>query len=188
VHVLDALGASDAPATVTSMDAVSPANTGVVGAGIARAGKQTYVVASSGADGAAGATLTYTVPKTGARHVVFDAPEDGAGKSLVTAAPTADGCAVTITAGAGFVGHPLMFSVDAGCAVSEDPDAPPATTPDGGVGGGDAGVGGDGGVEATPGDAAEGGCGCRVVPVRGSAAGVVVAAALMAVGARRRRK
>jgi len=188
VHVLDALGASDAPATVTSMDAVSPANTTVVGAGIARAGKQTYVVASSGADGVAGATLTYTVPKAAARHVVFDAPEDGAGKSLVTAAPTADGCVVTIVAGAGFVGHPLMFSVDAGCAVSEDPDAPPAVTPDGGVGPSDGGVGGgDGGVEATPGDAAEGGCGCRVVPVRGSAAGVVVAAALMAAGARRRR-
>lgn len=187
VHVLDALAAADAPATVTSMDAISPANTAVVGAAIQRAGKQTYVVASSGADGVAGATLAYTVPKSAARHVVFDAPEDGAGKSLVTAAATADGCAVTITAGAGFVGRPLMFSLDGACGVSEDPNAPPATPPDAGPGGGagDAGVG-DGGPEATPAEGAEGGCGCRVVPVDRTTG--AVGALLLALGGVARRR
>jgi hypothetical protein len=69
---------------------------------------------------------------------VFDAPEDGDGKALVTAAATSGRCVVSITAGAGFAGRPLMFSVataDAGCTVSEDTNvAPGGPPPGGGVG------------------------------------------------------
>jgi hypothetical protein len=157
VHVIDGLAAGDNPAQVGSLndDDYDPApkqNGGVVGAAVYRGSKQSFVVASSGADGQVGATMTYGVPGGSAsRHVVFDAPEDGDGKSLVTASASSGRCVVSITAGAGFTGRPLMFSVataDAGCTVSEDTNvAPGGPPPGGGVGPGpmaDAGPGGPG--------------------------------------------
>ena len=92
VHVIDGLASGEAQATVGSMndDTVDPPpkqNAGVLGAAVYRGSKQSYVVASSAMAGAAGATMTYGVPGgSPSRHVVFDAPEDGSGKSLVTAA------------------------------------------------------------------------------------------------------
>jgi len=98
--------------------------------------KQSFVVASSGVDGQVGATMTYGVPGGSAsRHVVFDAPEDANGKALVTASASGGRCAVSITAGAGFAGRPLMFSVAAaadGCTVSEDANVPAGGPPPGG--------------------------------------------------------
>ncbi|HEX8792956.1 MAG TPA: hypothetical protein VF765_18550 [Polyangiaceae bacterium] len=149
VHVIDALAGSDSPATVASLsDATvdpSGANTGVIGASVVRNGKQSYVVASSGTDGAvSGGTLTYGTPGAGpARHVVYDAPEASDGTSSVTAAAQSGRCVVTITAGAGkgLTGHPLMFDVGAasgGCVVTDATSANPGNPPSGG----DAGAGG----------------------------------------------
>jgi hypothetical protein len=137
VHVVDGLGASEAPAVVAAMGdpSVDPSklNTGVVGASVFRSSIQSYVVASSAQGGAAGASLTYSVPGTSAgRHVVFDAPEDANGESVVTATVQGARCAVTIAAGAGFAGHPLMFSLSAaagGCTATEDTNVPPGSPP-----------------------------------------------------------
>ncbi len=140
VHVLDGVGATEAPAQVGSLndDDYDPApkqNGGVIGAAVYRASRQSFVVASSGVDGQVGATMTYRVPGGSAsRHVVFDAPEDGSGKSLVSAAADSGHCLVSITAGAGFAGRPLLFSVgtaQAGCLVTEDADVPPGGPPPG---------------------------------------------------------
>ncbi|HEY8039882.1 MAG TPA: hypothetical protein VIF15_08825 [Polyangiaceae bacterium] len=191
VHVIDALAASEAAATVGSMndDTVDPApkqNAGVLGAAVLRASKQSYVVASSAQDGAGGATMTYGVPGASAsRHVVYDAPEASDGTSSVVAAVKAGRCVLTVTAGSGggFAGHPLMFQVgpaSGGCVVTDDTNVPPGNP---GGGGGDAGTGGgDGGVSSggdaggpggTSGDGGaglgdtgggaggSGGCGCR---------------------------
>lgn len=155
IHVIDGLSAGEDPAQVGSLndDNYDPApkqNGGVIGAAVYRGSKQSFVVASSGADGQVGATMTYGVPGGSAsRHVVFDAPEDASGRSLVSASASSGRCVVQITAGAGFAGRPLMFSVataDAGCTVSEDTNvAPGGPPPGGGVGPtADAGPGGPG--------------------------------------------
>ncbi len=141
IHVIDGLGAAEAPAQVGSLndDDYDPApkqNGGVVGAAVYRWSRQSYVVASSGLDGqVAGGTMTYAVPGGSAsRHVVFDAPEDGSGRSLVSATASSGRCVVSITAGAGFAGRPLLFSVGTavgGCALAEDANVVPGDPPPG---------------------------------------------------------
>jgi hypothetical protein len=140
IHVIDGLASGEAPALVGSLndDNYDPApkqNGGVVGAAVYRSSKQTYVVASSGLDGSVGPTMTYRVPGGSAsRHVVFDAPENGAGQSVVSAAASSGSCTVTIAPGAGFAGRPLMFSLSTaqqGCGVSEDTDVAPGGPPPG---------------------------------------------------------
>ncbi|MGZ3475985.1 MAG: hypothetical protein ACXWUG_18595, partial [Polyangiales bacterium] len=146
-----------------------PQNDGVIGAAVHRGKTMTYVVASASNDGAAGATMTYGTPGDGgARHVVFDAPEDASGKSTVTATAMDGRCVVTITPGGSFTGHPLMFAVSSaadGCKAVDDPDSPPAsagpgdgipTNPSGDAAGGDAPSGG--------------GCGCMFPRPRTAAA------------------
>ncbi len=198
VHVIDGLGASEAPATVAALDdpAVDPAgdNGGVLGAAVWRGGVQSYVVASSAADGMAGATLRYGVPGTASRHVVFDAPEAGDGSSQVTATPKDGRCEITITAGAGggMPGRPLLFNVDGagqGCAVKDASSVPPPAS-DGGVGPGpsDGGVGPGPGGDGGAGTNLMGGCGCQLgarrhVPLLAFAVGMLAFFAL-----RRRRR
>ncbi len=158
VHVIDALANGEMAATVAKMsdpsvDASPSENTGVIGASVLRSGVQTYVVASSAANGASPATLTYGVPGTMAsRHVLFDAPEDGAGKSNVSATVVNGRCSISVTAGGGFAGHPVMFHVDQasqGCTVTDD-----SSQSGGGSGGGGGGSGGGG---SSGGDAGAGG-------------------------------
>lgn len=138
IHVIDGLGSEEAPARVASMngDDLDPApkqNDGVIGAAVLRGGKQSFVVASSRDDGRTDAMMAYRVPGGSAsRHVVFDAPEDGDGRSSVTARADAGRCVVTITAGAAYAGRPLMFSVESagrGCLVTEDANAAPGDVP-----------------------------------------------------------
>jgi hypothetical protein len=182
IHAIDGIGSSEAAATVGSLndDNYDPApkqNGGVIGAAVYRASKQSYVVASSAQKGASGSSMTYGVPGTSAgRHVVFDAPEDGNGMSLVTAAAQGGRCVLTITAGAGLMGHPLMFTVASaadGCTVAEDLDVPVGSVPPGGgvtatsgsggtSGGGATGGGGTSGGGSTGQASAEGGCSCAV--------------------------
>lgn len=196
IHVIDALGASEAPAIVQSMndDAIDPApktNGGVIGAAVFRSTKQSYVVASSGPDGATSDPMKYAIPGDGAsRHIVYDAPEDAAGESIVTGAAEGGRCVITITKGAGFAGRPLLFKVASsadGCKATPDtavdPGMPPATGGAGGMGA-MGGMGGGGGAGADGGDS---GCGCRVdggsgdgAPVEGSALAMVALAGLAA--------
>ena len=169
VHVIDGLGASEALATVDSMNdaTIDPGkqNGGVLGASVLRSAKQTYVVASSAVDGASPATMTYGVPGGGdARHVVFDAPEASDGSSAVTAAAQSGRCVVSITAGSGggFTGQPLMFSVGAasgGCTVTDSTSVTPTqpTGGDGGAGSGSGGGGSDAGASADAGAGASAG-------------------------------
>jgi hypothetical protein len=144
IHVIDGLGSSEAAAQVGSLndsnfDPAPAQNGGVIGAAVYRGTKQSYVVASSAQRGVSPATMTYGVPGTSAaRHVVFDAPEASDGHSTVTAAVQGSRCVVSITAGtagAGMMGHPLMFSVAAaanGCTVSEETNVPAGVPPPGG--------------------------------------------------------
>ncbi len=156
VHVVDALGASDAPADVAAFT-----NGQVRGTRVLRGTQRTYVLVSNAAQGQSGASMTYTVPDA-ARHVVFDAPEDANGHSNVTATVQAGACAITITPGAALTGRPLVFGVSSpadGCKVTEDAPATGGEPPgDGGV---PSNPPGDGGLGATPGE--EGGCGCSAV-------------------------
>ncbi len=194
IHVLDALGSNEPDAVVGSMndDTVDPApkqNADVIGAAVFRASKQSYVVASSAVDGAAPTTMSYGVPGANAsRHVVFDAPEDANGASTVTASASSGRCVVSITAGAGFAGHPLMFTVASaadGCTPTESTDVGPGTPPGSGGSGGSSGSGGSGasgaggassgGSGGSPGgnnakarSGDSGGCGCRVEGTRDS--------------------
>jgi MYXO-CTERM domain-containing protein len=194
VHVIDGLDKSDAPATTTSLDddTIDPApkqNGGVLGAAVQRGGATSYVVASSAQDGKSPATMTYGVPgETPARHVVFDAPEDANGKSKVTAVAQNGRCVLSIVAGDGLIGRPLMFGVDtaaSGCTVTEsvaesssvDAGAHGGTGTGGANGGGTTSNGGttsgggasgsgnggpDGGTAAPAAKASDkGGCGCR---------------------------
>jgi hypothetical protein len=185
IHAFDALAAADQPARVDSInsDAVDPSpkqNAGVIGAAVYRGGKQSYIVASSAMQGAAGAMLTYGVPGVGAsRHIVFDAPEDSSGASSVSATATSGRCVVTITpsgtAGSGFAGHPLLFQVSSaadGCKTTESTTVPSASPPPGG--GFDAGSfkDSDGGTSPSGGlHEVQGGCGCVVA--RGHGAGLL---------------
>ncbi len=152
VHVFDALDAKEPAAIVLSLDAADDTN--VLGAVVDRGGKRSLVVASK--NESSGASMTYGAPgDREARHVVFDAPEDGAGRSQVSAGVANGRCVVTLSAGGAtaIVGRPLVFSVAAvsgGCTVHEDGSVPLG----GGGGGGDAGSGsgsGDGGTSASAG-------------------------------------
>jgi len=130
VHVFDALGKAEAPATVASINDEpydpSQHNRAVIGAAVLRGGKQRYVIAS--ADGASPATMTYGVTAAG-RHIVFDAPEAADGSAAITAAPSAGRCVVTIAPGRGAAGHPLIFDLASaadGCTVKPATDVPGA--------------------------------------------------------------
>jgi hypothetical protein len=179
IHVIDGLAKGEPQAVVDSLDddTFDPApkqNGGVIGAAVQRNSKLSYVVASSAVDGASPSTMTYGVPGSSpGRHVVFDAPENASGKSTVTATAAGNRCVVSITAGDGFTGHPLMFTVAAssgGCAVTEGSDVP-AGSPVGTGGRTGVGTGASGDAGTMPsGDAGparssakdSGGCGCRV--------------------------
>jgi hypothetical protein len=148
VHVLDALGASEA-----ASDAVAVSDPALVGVRLIRAGARSFVVASSAKDGQPGATLAYSLEgDSAARHVVFDAPEDAQGMSAVTAKPDGARCAVVITAGGGadaFAGRPLVFGVSAakdGCKTTVDTSPPPPSAGGGAPPAGDGGAAGPGGT------------------------------------------
>jgi hypothetical protein len=217
IHAIDGLASGEAPAAVGSIndDTYDPApkqNAAVIGAAVFRASKQSYVLASSAKNGVAGSTITYAVPGTsGARHIVFDAPEDSTGSSLVTAAAKDGRCVVTITAGTGFTGHPLMFSIASvteGCKATDSTAAPSATPPDAGPGDGGAdggpgvdasvdggsadGGGSDGGVDGDVVDGGGGGdgggCGCMLPTTAANDRFVAVAAGLIIAFAVRRRR
>jgi hypothetical protein len=175
IHAIDALAAGEAPAVVGSVndDAVDPApkqNDAVIGAWVYRAQKQSYVVASHATDGVSPTTMSCSVPGDGAsRHVVFDAPEDSNGASVVIGAVNAGRCALTLTAGKGFAGRPLMFVVSSaadGCKATESTAVTPGEAPDaGGSGGsGGGGVAGQGGSSGagTENSESDDGCGCRL--------------------------
>ena len=200
IHVIDGYGTGEALPAVGSIndDNYDPApkqNQAVIGAAVYRSSKQSYVLASSAVSGAAGASMTYSVPgsSTG-RHVVFDAPAQADGQSTVAAAPAGDRCAITIVAGPGLAGRPLMFSVGKaadGCAVSEDTDIPPGAEPPGGgvIPTGGNGGGGGGGSTGSGGSTGggRGGCGCALGRTNAEGAGVGFGLALLALGLRRRR-
>jgi uncharacterized protein (TIGR03382 family) len=75
----------------------------------------------------AGAALRYRAPRGPAvTHVVLDAPA-ARGAARVTARPDGDACIVEVVAGEG--GHaarelPLIVTLDAGCAIADDPERP----------------------------------------------------------------
>lgn len=152
IHVIDALAAGESDAVVGSLndDTYDPApklNAGVIGAAVYRGTKQSYVVASSAVDGVTSANMTYGVPGAGpSRHAVFDAPEDGSGESAVTATAQGGRCVVSITAGKGFAGRPLLFTLGSaaeGCTPKASTDVAPSEPTPGGTGG-SAGTGGSG--------------------------------------------
>jgi hypothetical protein len=205
IHVLDGLASGEERATVGSLtDATydpGHTNTAIIGAGVYRASKQSYVVASSADGGAAGDSLAYSVPGgSSGRHIVFDAPEDGDGKSMVTAAVDGERCAITIGAGAGFAGRPLMFQVTSvadGCKASEDTNVASGTPPPGGgsevtttPGGGTPPPSNGGNPGQTGGSASlTGGCGCRLAGGASAGQGLsLIVAGLVAVTLRRRRR
>jgi hypothetical protein len=200
IHVIDGLAAGEAQAIVGSLndDTYDPApkqNTGVIGAAVFRSTKQTYVVASSAADGASPTTLTYGVPGASAsRQIVFDAPEDSTGQSTVTASAQGGRCVLSISAGPGFAGRPLMFGVASaadGCSATEDTDVPAGTAPAGGgataPGGGANSAGG-----ATSGSSKSstdsGGCGCRVARQSSNADFTALLLAVATTAMRRRKR
>jgi MYXO-CTERM domain-containing protein len=98
--------------------------------------------------------MTYGIPgSVPSRHIVFDAPESATGTSTVSAAVKDGRCVINITAGDGFAGRPLVFTLSSaadGCAATEGTAVAPA---DGGTGKGvpgiDGGVASDGGVDAS---------------------------------------
>jgi hypothetical protein len=193
VHVIDGLASGEAPAEVGSLndenfDPAPQLNAAVLGAAIYRGSKQSYVVASSAPRGQSGATMTYGVPGgSAARHIVFDAPEQADGKSVATAAVQDSRCVITITAGAGFEGHPLMFSVSSaaeGCQVSEDTNVPPGVEPPGG------GVSnqGSGATYDTGKPKNDGGCGCAIVGRRSPAPAQLILACMSLLAVCRLRK
>jgi MYXO-CTERM domain-containing protein len=196
VHVIDGLSSADAAPTVVSIDdpSVDPnaQNAGVIGASILRSGKQSYVVASSATDGVSPATMTYSVPGTGAsRHVVYDAPEASDGTSSVSVAANGGRCVVSITAGSGkgFTGHPLMFDVASasdGCTPTDSPGSAPPDV-DGGAPTGDGGTpNGDGGTNPGGGSS---GCGCAIAGAGNDAVlGFFALAPFVVLFVRRRRR
>jgi hypothetical protein len=204
VHVVDGLATNDSAAEALAMGDLDPSNRAVVGASVKRGGVRTFVVASSAKDGIAGSSLGYAVPGDSAtRHVVFDAPEDSNGESQVKAAAADGRCTITITAGSGFAGRPLIFGVAGaqnGCVVTEDS---PVGVPsgDGGAGsGGSGGVGnsvdggsvGNGGPNnaddnaGAGGDNSSSGCGCRAPRGTGAAGATAILALGAAVAGMRR--
>ena len=129
VHVIDGLGASEAPAEVTSIAApdAPPENAGAVGAMVHRGATTTFVVANRAfADGPSGDPMTYSVPGAApSRQVVFDAPEDSEGRVAVTAVAAGGRCRITLGRDGAppMPARPAIFAVgaaSAGCAVTED--------------------------------------------------------------------
>jgi MYXO-CTERM domain-containing protein len=204
VHVVDALAKGDAPSASVPLDddSIDPGkkdNGGVLGAAVRRGDKQSYVVASNKMLGVSPTTMTYGVPGSGAsRHVVFDAPEDQDGRSIVKTSAKDGRCEVSIEKGAGFAGHPLMFLVASaadGCKVAESTDVPPSSGTGGGNGSssngsggsnsnGTGGAGGGGGGS----DAKDSGCGCRIDEAPPVGFGAFGAAIALVLAARRRRR
>jgi hypothetical protein len=191
VHVLAGYGAGDTiPAVVSindpSIDAAM--NAGVVGVSVHKGLSRAFVVASSARDGVAGATLGYVVPAAGAaRHVVFDAPEDGDGRSSVAVTRQGDRCAVAVTAGGpgALDGRPLIFAVgneQDPCVVVEDKAVLPGSVP-----GGDGMSGGPGDVPDPPPPPPEADSGCSLSAGR-SGGGLALLALLLVVARRRRRR
>ena len=179
VHVIDGVGASEAPSTVTTMTD-STDNAKILGASLdGKGGARTIVISSNLMTAAAPATFTYaSAGDKAARHIVFDAPEDAMGKSSVSATVVKGKCAIAITAGGAnaFEGRPLAFTISNatdGCKILEDKSAPgdlgtspPAdggadagTTPPGGGGGGAGGGGGGAGGGGGDNPSATGGAG-----------------------------
>ncbi len=201
IHVIDGLAAGEAPATVKNITSIDPRNNGVVGVELSRSGALSVVVSSSARDGVVSGELTYAATGDGeARHVVYDAPEDGAGKSRVTATAEGGKCVLKIGAGAGLDGRPLVFRVgpaSGGCAVAEEKGSvspkPSGGTPDGGPGtpGGPPGLGPDGGPLGPGAGGSNSGasCACQAVGVaRGSALSALVASLGVLLLALRRRR
>ena len=210
IHVIDGLATGEAPAIVGSLndDAVDPApkqNASVIGAAVFRGSKQSFVVASSAPDGASPAMLSYAVPgESASRQIVFDAPEDADGKSTVQASAQGGRCVIAISAGAGFSGRPLMFSLASaadGCTPKEDTNVAPGEPPKGGgATGGTSGTAGGtngtsggasgGGESASGGTSASSGgstgCGCRMGGAPAANFMMVAFAGLAAVALRRR--
>lgn len=184
IHAIDALSGSEPRAEVLSLND-DPTNDAVVGAAVRRGTSLTVVVASSANDGVHGPTMSYGFAADAAsRHVVFDAPEDAAGKSTVAVAAASGRCVVTITAGGTTVGHPLMFTLSsaaAGCKLTEESDAAP-----GAIGPGDTTVPNPAAPAASE-PSTGGGCGC-MTPRPRSAASYAALAAVMITFSRRRRR
>jgi hypothetical protein len=207
IHVLDGLGAGEAAADVAPIDtapidADPPVNAGVVvGASVYRSQRHTFVLEPATLP--APPALAYSTPGANpTRHVVFDAPRDGTGRTAVSASASGGRCLVTLTAGQGVTGAPAIFTLAPaadGCGVSEDADVPPGTVPPGSGGfdrpGGGGPTGPDGGPGSTGGGGGGGGCGCALgagaggAPVAAASAvgGLMTALALLARGRRRLR-
>jgi hypothetical protein len=127
IHVVDGLGRDQPPAKVSGVS-----GRGIVGALVQR-GLRTFVIASADPRAEPPPSLAYGVPgDAGARHVVLDAPTDAGGATFVTSTLGGDGhCRVTLSSSRGtrMASRPAVFRVaaaSAGCAVGEEPDAPPA--------------------------------------------------------------
>ncbi len=201
VHVIDADAVGGSGATVGSVNdapyADASGNSDVIGAAVFAGTHQSFVLASSAHEGAAGASMTYSVPAASAsRHVVFDAPEAADGTSSVVASAASARCEIAITAGGGggFIGHPLVFSVDTACVATDGGDVPPGMPPTGGADagprpdGGTIGPSADSGTGATPGSS--GGCECQVA-ARGRGGPIpmlALALALLGLARRERRR
>ncbi len=114
VHVI---AATDPKHAVTSTSISGPGWAGVTLGGVRDASIIWRTLSPGGAGEAGGAgALAYTAaPGT---HVVLDAPDHAA----VTAKPAAGGCAVVVAPGGTFV-PPVVFSLDAGCRLTPDPEA-----------------------------------------------------------------
>ena len=125
VHVLDGLGQKEAPAEVAALTSAS-----VAGATVLRAGKRSFVVATRSPSPAPPPEIAYDVPGAqAARHVVFDAPEDGAARTGVTTRAQGASChvALTVDGATRVANRPAMFFVGRaadGCPVTEDAPAP----------------------------------------------------------------
>src|SRR5262249_39798628 len=145
---------------------------------------QTYVVASSAKDGAAGAAIGYTTPGDKAsRHVVFDAPEDPNGQSKVDAHADGGKCVVSVTAGARFDGHPPVLPLKAaaeGCLATEDKSSAPASSTPGNAPDAGASAAANAAAAAAGAGKDDGGCGCRVGMHRSIGVGGALAALLAA--------
>ena len=121
VHVLDGVGQKEAAAEVAPI-----ASPSVAGASVGRAGKRTFVVAARAPSPTPPAQIAYDVPGAqSARHVVFDAPEDGAAWTGVAAQAQGSNCRVTLTAGGPtrVANRPAIFFVGRaadGCPITED--------------------------------------------------------------------
>src|SRR5262249_44426114 len=124
---------------------------------------------------------------------VFDAPEDEQGKSKVDVHADGGNCVVTITAGDGYAGRPLIFTMKGasdGCAATEDQNAepgasgPPGKGPDPSTnppGSSSGGANGGGKVDS-------GGCGCHLASRTSLGVGAVLSALVAAIVAVRRRR